>query len=310
MALELFVGPWPLFRFLILYRVGRTPWTGDQAGSLPTHRTTQTQNKYTKYRHSCWSGFEPTIPAFERAKAVHDLDRAAAVIIKFGKILSQFLFYLQGESQKTLWQSVQTCTEQDGVRRSHYSLESSWTSEHCLQKQARLYRSHPSKRGELPLYSEAMIHLQIYCVSTYKQIVEYVISFPFPGFSMPNYLSHSSSSSGKLLVPCCCKCSETCFIYFCDVCAMQTLHMSMALGWRLSLNDIVVAVSLRHRLTSVCHYTPKKWYTIFLFPFRYKQKWFWSNDITHKYWCYKNWRSSLCLIKYHSTKIRGERDVA
>jgi hypothetical protein len=32
--------------FLILYTVGRTPWTGDQhvTRPLPTHRTTQTQN--------------------------------------------------------------------------------------------------------------------------------------------------------------------------------------------------------------------------------------------------------------------------
>jgi hypothetical protein len=39
--------PWPFFHFLNLYAVGRTPWTGDQpvAGPLPTHRTTQTQNK-------------------------------------------------------------------------------------------------------------------------------------------------------------------------------------------------------------------------------------------------------------------------
>jgi hypothetical protein len=35
------------FSFLILYTVGRTPWTGDQpvARPLPTHRTTQTKNK-------------------------------------------------------------------------------------------------------------------------------------------------------------------------------------------------------------------------------------------------------------------------
>jgi hypothetical protein len=47
MALQPFVGTWPLFSFLILYTVGRTPWTGDQhfARPLPTHRTTQTQNK-------------------------------------------------------------------------------------------------------------------------------------------------------------------------------------------------------------------------------------------------------------------------
>jgi hypothetical protein len=40
MALQPFVGPWPLFQFLNLHTVGRTPWTGDQhiARSLPTHR--------------------------------------------------------------------------------------------------------------------------------------------------------------------------------------------------------------------------------------------------------------------------------
>jgi hypothetical protein len=42
MALQSFVGPWPLFQFLNLYTAGRTPWTGDQpvARPLPTHRTT------------------------------------------------------------------------------------------------------------------------------------------------------------------------------------------------------------------------------------------------------------------------------
>jgi hypothetical protein len=40
-------GPWPLLQFLNLYPVGRTPWTGEQpvARPLPTHWTTQTQNK-------------------------------------------------------------------------------------------------------------------------------------------------------------------------------------------------------------------------------------------------------------------------
>jgi hypothetical protein len=56
MALQPFVGPWPLFHFLILYTIGRTPWTGYQplAKALSTHRTTQTQNKYTQYRHPCF----------------------------------------------------------------------------------------------------------------------------------------------------------------------------------------------------------------------------------------------------------------
>jgi hypothetical protein len=37
------------------YTVGTTPWRGDQpvARPLPTHRTTQTQNKRTQCRHPC-----------------------------------------------------------------------------------------------------------------------------------------------------------------------------------------------------------------------------------------------------------------
>jgi hypothetical protein len=81
MALQPFVGLWPLFQFVNLYTVGRTPWTGDQpvAGPLPTHRTTQTQNKR---RQTCMPRvrFEPTIPVVERAKTVNALDRAATVI--------------------------------------------------------------------------------------------------------------------------------------------------------------------------------------------------------------------------------------
>jgi hypothetical protein len=47
MALQPFVGPWPLFSFFTQYTVGGIPWTGDQpvARPLPTHRTIQTQNK-------------------------------------------------------------------------------------------------------------------------------------------------------------------------------------------------------------------------------------------------------------------------
>jgi hypothetical protein len=54
---------------------------GDQpvARLLPARRTTQTQNKRTQTSMP-GVGFEPTIPAFERAKTVHDLDRAATVI--------------------------------------------------------------------------------------------------------------------------------------------------------------------------------------------------------------------------------------
>jgi hypothetical protein len=66
---------------LILFTVARTPWTGHQPVSrpLPTHKTTQTQNKRTQTSMSC-VGFEPTLPAFERPKTVHALDSADTVI--------------------------------------------------------------------------------------------------------------------------------------------------------------------------------------------------------------------------------------
>jgi hypothetical protein len=50
MALQPFVGPWPLYLFPYLYTISRTPWTGDQsvARPLPAHRTAQTQNKRTQ----------------------------------------------------------------------------------------------------------------------------------------------------------------------------------------------------------------------------------------------------------------------
>jgi hypothetical protein len=70
-----------LFSLLILYTVGRTPWTGDQPVSrpLPTHRTTQKHNKRSQTSMPR-VGLEPTIPVFERAKTVHALDRGATVI--------------------------------------------------------------------------------------------------------------------------------------------------------------------------------------------------------------------------------------
>jgi hypothetical protein len=79
MAPQAFVGPWALllqFRNLF-YAVGSTPWTGDQPVARPqaTQRTTQTQNKYTQTSMP-WVGLESTIPAFERAKTVHALNRA------------------------------------------------------------------------------------------------------------------------------------------------------------------------------------------------------------------------------------------
>jgi hypothetical protein len=79
MSLQPFVVPWPLFQFLNLYTVSRTPWTGSQpvAKPLPIHRT-QTQNKL-KQTSMPRVEFKPTTPVFERAKTVYALDRAATV---------------------------------------------------------------------------------------------------------------------------------------------------------------------------------------------------------------------------------------
>jgi hypothetical protein len=59
-----------------------TPWARDQpvARPLPKHRTTQTQNKSINTKRAMLRvEFEPTIPASERAKTVHALDRVATV---------------------------------------------------------------------------------------------------------------------------------------------------------------------------------------------------------------------------------------
>jgi hypothetical protein len=56
------------FSFLILRR--QSVWLSQ---GLYLHRTTQTQNK-RKETSMPWVGFEPTVPAFERAKTVRALD--------------------------------------------------------------------------------------------------------------------------------------------------------------------------------------------------------------------------------------------
>jgi hypothetical protein len=73
------VGLGRFFQFPSLY--GMSTLAGDQpvARPLPAHGTAQTQNKRTETSIPR-VGFEPTIPAFERAKTVHASDRAATVI--------------------------------------------------------------------------------------------------------------------------------------------------------------------------------------------------------------------------------------
>jgi hypothetical protein len=62
-------------QFLNPNTVGRTPWMGDE----PVTKPRPIQNKHRQTFMS-WLGFEATIPACERAKAVHVLDREVTVI--------------------------------------------------------------------------------------------------------------------------------------------------------------------------------------------------------------------------------------
>jgi hypothetical protein len=61
---------------------------GDQpfARPLPTHRTTQTQNKRAQSSMPR-VGIEPTTPVFEREKTIHALDRAANVICQASPLI-------------------------------------------------------------------------------------------------------------------------------------------------------------------------------------------------------------------------------
>jgi hypothetical protein len=82
------LGSGRFFSFVILYRVRRTPWTGDQpiARQLPTHRTAQRRNKRTQTPMSVVE-FKPTTPVFERGKTVHASGSALTVI---GRLLRVF----------------------------------------------------------------------------------------------------------------------------------------------------------------------------------------------------------------------------
>jgi hypothetical protein len=96
MALQLFVGPWPLIQFRNhFYTDGRTPWTSDQpvARPLPTHRT-QTHNKST-HRYPCLE-WDPSVRASEdssclRSRGHRDRHR---VFIICDIIVELFILYV------------------------------------------------------------------------------------------------------------------------------------------------------------------------------------------------------------------------
>jgi hypothetical protein len=98
------LGAFSVFNLCI---VGRTPWTGDQpvARSLPTHRATQTQYKGIQTSIP-QVGFEPMIPVFERAKTVHALGRAAAVI---GRVLAFILWHWSTNILSLWWWEEYWC---------------------------------------------------------------------------------------------------------------------------------------------------------------------------------------------------------
>jgi hypothetical protein len=75
MALQLFAGPWPLFQFLDLFTQSVGPLR--KAATCIHHKDKQ-NNKRTETPVP-QVGFQPTIPVFKRAKAVHALYRAATV---------------------------------------------------------------------------------------------------------------------------------------------------------------------------------------------------------------------------------------
>jgi hypothetical protein len=84
MALQSFFwgggGALASFRFFILYTVGKTPWSRiSLSQELYVHIGKHTQNKYTEASMSR-VGFKSITPSFERAKAVHTLERMATVM--------------------------------------------------------------------------------------------------------------------------------------------------------------------------------------------------------------------------------------
>jgi hypothetical protein len=79
-ALQPFVGPWPpQLRNIFTQMVGllRRVISPSQGRYLNTGQHKHRINAHTDFTPRV--GFEPTIPAFERAKTVHVLDRTATV---------------------------------------------------------------------------------------------------------------------------------------------------------------------------------------------------------------------------------------
>jgi hypothetical protein len=83
MALPAHSGPWPLIQFRNHFSrtiglLGRV-FNPSQGLYLNTGQHKHRISAYTYQTSMPWVGFEPTVPASEREKRVHDFDRAATV---------------------------------------------------------------------------------------------------------------------------------------------------------------------------------------------------------------------------------------
>jgi hypothetical protein len=133
-------GPRSLFQFLNLYTVCRIPWKGDLpvARPLPTHGTTQIQNKHS-HRHSCleWNAN----PRSQRSS-----DRRQFMLLTARPLWSALLKYLsnciQYASRKICNEERNHVTNRRTARREHtkslvfkYSFRVRKCEEICDKKQ-------------------------------------------------------------------------------------------------------------------------------------------------------------------------------
>jgi hypothetical protein len=104
MALQPFVGPWPLLQFCNLFTQSVWPlWRGiSLLQGRYLHRGQHKQSKRTQ-TYMPWVGFEPTIPVFERAMTVHALDRAATVITGLSSTRAIFTFICMNPTMSQLY---------------------------------------------------------------------------------------------------------------------------------------------------------------------------------------------------------------
>jgi hypothetical protein len=128
------------FSFLIFYRVGRTPWKGDQPVTrpLPAHRTAQTQNKSTQTSMPR-VGLEPAIPVSERTKTVHAVDRAATVIGSWRSLAENKC--TRGKESELHWLTTGPSTSSSPITAAVYSFSAKDHTSHA--ERATLWKGSP-----------------------------------------------------------------------------------------------------------------------------------------------------------------------